>query len=162
MSTQLYNLPGHLLRRAHQISNALFAEEWPYDLTSVQYAALRAIHDNQGIDATTLAAIIFFDRSTVGGVLERLEVKDLILRAGSRDDKRIKVLYVTPKGADLLQTVEPLVQRVQQRILEPLSEHDRNEFMRIMTQLVNLHADNMPSSVRTVVNQSGAPTASVT
>ena len=40
----LLDMPGHLIRRAQQISTALFAEECAaFDLTSVQYAALAAI-----------------------------------------------------------------------------------------------------------------------
>ena len=57
----LYTKPGHLIRRAHQISSALFAEECgAFDLTSVQYAALVAIRTNPGVDATRLSSLIAF------------------------------------------------------------------------------------------------------
>ena len=40
----VYEMPGHLIRRAHQLSTAIFAEECAeFDLTPVQYAALEAI-----------------------------------------------------------------------------------------------------------------------
>jgi hypothetical protein len=45
-------MPGHLIRRAQQISTALFAEECAeFDLTSVQYAALTAIHAHRDVEA---------------------------------------------------------------------------------------------------------------
>ena len=54
-------LPGHLIRRVHQVSTAYFAEECGGDLTAVQYAALVAIGAHPGIDATRLSEIIYFD-----------------------------------------------------------------------------------------------------
>jgi len=72
----LHRQPGHLIRRAQQIAVAIFIEECAaFDLTPVQYAAMVAIQENEGIDATRLSAQIAFDRSTLGNVLERLEAR---------------------------------------------------------------------------------------
>lgn len=153
----LYAKPGHLLRRAHQISVALFTEECTkHDLTSVQYAALVAIDENPGVDATRLSGLIAFDRSTLGGVIERLEAKGLIYRGPSEGDKRIKLLYLSPAGRTLLTMVTPAVERVQERILEPLRPADRKTLIQLMIQLVNLHNDTLPSSLRLVVDREAA------
>ena len=51
-------MPGHLIRRLHQISVSLFAArmaEAGLDLTSVQYAALVTVRENPGLDQATLA-----------------------------------------------------------------------------------------------------------
>ena len=85
-------LPGHLIRRVHQVATAYFAEECGADLTAVQYAALVAIGAHPGIDATRLSEIIFFDRSTIGDVLDRMEGKGWILRYSTPSDRRIKRL----------------------------------------------------------------------
>src|SRR6476619_5597017 len=70
----VYTAPGYLFRRMQQIAVAIFVEECrAYDLTPVQYAALVAIRTHPGIDATRLSAVIAFDRSTLGNVIERLE-----------------------------------------------------------------------------------------
>ena len=74
----VYTAPGYLFRRMQQIAVAIFVEECKaFDLTPVQYAALVAIHTHPGIDATRLSAVIAFDRSTLGNVIERLEAKAL-------------------------------------------------------------------------------------
>lgn len=138
----VYQMPGHLIRRAQQIAVSIFLEECaPADLTPVQYAALVAIRDNPGIDATRLSALVAFDRSTLGNVLERMEAKRLIRRIGSTADKRVKVLHLAPEGDSALQEVEPLVQRAQDRILAPLAPEDRAVFMRMLAQLVELNND---------------------
>src|SRR4051794_32576441 len=85
----VYTAPGYLFRRMQQIAVALFVEECKaYDLTPVQYASLIAIRTHPGIDATRLSAVIAFDRSTLGSVIERLEAKDLVTRKPSREDRR--------------------------------------------------------------------------
>ncbi len=137
-----HDMPGHLIRRAHQISTALFAEECAgFDLTPVQYAALAAIKANPDVDATRLSALIAFDRSTIGGVLERLEAKGWVLRSPSPDDKRLKLLRITLDGERLLRRVAPAVRRVQQRLLEPLAPADRATMLRLLGELADVHND---------------------
>src|SRR3974390_1384917 len=102
----VYTAPGYLFRRMQQIAVAIFIEECKaFDLTPVQYAALVAIRNHPGIDATRLSAVIAFDRSTLGSVIERLEAKGHIERRPSSGDKRIKLLYQTRSGAALMREI---------------------------------------------------------
>jgi DNA-binding MarR family transcriptional regulator len=136
----VYTKPGYLFRRMQQIAVAIFVEECEAsDLTPVQYAALVAIRTHPGIDATRLSAVIAFDRSTLGNVIERLESKDYIERKPSRDDKRIKLLYLTKAGGALLRDIMPSVDRAQARMLQPLKPADRKTLLALMTQLVDLN-----------------------
>jgi DNA-binding MarR family transcriptional regulator len=136
----VYTAPGYLFRRMQQIAVSIFIEECRVcDLTPVQYAALVAIHTHPGIDATRLSAVIAFDRSTLGNVIERLETKALIERKPSRGDKRIKLLYLTRAGAALLREIMPSVGRAQARMLQPLKAADRKTLMVLLTQLVDLN-----------------------
>jgi len=136
----VYTAPGYLFRRMQQIAVSIFIEECrACDLTPVQYAALIAIHTHPGIDATRLSAVIAFDRSTLGNVIERLETKALIERKPSRGDKRIKLLYLTRAGAALLREIMPSVGRAQARMLQPLKAADRKTLMVLLTQLVDLN-----------------------
>src|SRR3954470_884924 len=110
----VYTRPGYLFRRMQQIAVAIFVEECKsFDLTPVQYAALVAIRTHPGIDATRLSAVIAFDRSTLGSVIERLQAKHLVERKPSREDKRVKLLVLTNAGEELLRDVVPAVERAQ-------------------------------------------------
>jgi len=136
----VYTAPGYLFRRMQQIAVSIFVEECKaFDLTPVQYAALIAIHTHPGIDATRLSAVIAFDRSTLGSVIERLEAKKLIARNPSPGDKRVKLLTLTKSGAALLRTIMPSVDRAQSRMLLPLKAADRKTLMALLTQLVDLN-----------------------
>src|SRR3978361_1362271 len=104
----VYTAPGYLFRRMQQIAVAIFVEECKaWDLTPVQYAALVAIRTHPGIDATRLSAVIAFDRSTLGNVIERLETRAYVERKLSRDDKRVKLLGLTSAGEALLRDIMP-------------------------------------------------------
>jgi DNA-binding MarR family transcriptional regulator len=136
----VYTKPGYLFRRMQQIAVAIFVEECKaYDLTPVQYAALVAIHTHPGIDATRLSAVIAFDRSTLGNVIERLEAKLYVERKPAREDKRVKLLYLTKLGAALLRDIMPSVDRAQARMLQPLKPADRKTLLALLTQLVDLN-----------------------
>ena len=136
----VYAAPGYLFRRMQQIAVSIFMEECKaFDLTPVQYAALIAIHTHPGIDATRLSAVIAFDRSTLGSVIERLQAKDYIERKPAPEDKRIKLLYLTKPGAAILREIVPAVERAQARMLEPLKPADRKALMALLVQLVDLN-----------------------
>jgi len=145
----LREMPGHLIRRAQQISSSFFVEETrSTDLTPVQYASLIAIREHPGIDATSLSNLIAFDRATIGGVVERLETKDLVRREPSNEDKRIKRLYLTPSGLQALDGLEHSVEKVQERLLSAFDDTERALFMRLLRQLVETHNPSLPASVQ--------------
>jgi DNA-binding MarR family transcriptional regulator len=136
----VYAAPGYLFRRMQQIAVSIFVEECrAFDLTPVQYASLIAISTHPGIDATRLSAVIAFDRSTLGNVIERLESKGLIERRPGREDKRVKLLYLTRQGGGMLREIMPAVDRAQARMLQPLKAADRKMLMGLLSQLVDLN-----------------------
>jgi DNA-binding MarR family transcriptional regulator len=139
----VYAAPGYLFRRMQQIAVAIFVEECrAHDLTPVQYAALVAIRTHPGIDATRLSAVIAFDRSTLGSVIERLEAKGFIERKPGREDKRVKLLHLTKSGAALLREIVPSVDKAQARMLQPLKPADRKTLLALMVQLVDLNNES--------------------
>lgn len=150
----LYTHPGHLIRRVHQIAVALFIEECGASgITPVQYACLRALQENPGVDATRLSTLIAFDRSTIGNVLERLERKGLIQRFASEQDKRIKLLKIDPRGRLLLRRLETAVNRSQRRMLAPLNPAQQRTLIKLLTQLIAANGEAAPASSRRGANE---------
>jgi DNA-binding MarR family transcriptional regulator len=142
LDSVLYNQPGHLIRRLQQIAVSLFHEEAAeLDLTPVQYAALAAIDSYPGIDQASLASSIGFDRSTIGGVLDRLEAKRLIQRQATARDRRVKIVHLTAEGVQVLARLSEASARAQRRILEPLAPPQRDAFMAMLSEIVWHHND---------------------
>ncbi len=135
---ELESLPGHHIRRLHQIAVAIFLQETEgHGLTPVQFAALQAVANEPGTDQRTLAGRIGLDTSTVAGVVDRLEARVLLQRNASPADKRVRLLTLTAEGAALLRAVEPAMRSAQQRMLSPLPKAERGEFMRMLRVLVD-------------------------
>ena len=139
----IYSKPGHLIRRLQQIASAIFMTETAgFDVTPVQYSALLAVRNHPGIDQTTLMRIVAFDRSTIGEVLGRLEAKRLVKRGVAKQDRRAKVLFITPEGRRLVAKLTPRVNAAQKAIMSPLRPEERVQFMEIMRRLVDLNNDH--------------------
>ena len=131
------NQPGHYIRRLHQISVAIFLQETePFGVTPVQYAALQTVGNHPGIDQRTLARTIGLDTSTIAGVIDRLELRGLLVRNASLEDRRVRQLTLTDEARQLLTEVAPSMLKAQQLILVPLSSQDQAEFTRMLRQLV--------------------------
>lgn len=147
----LYTRPAHLIRRAHQISWAIFLDECAeFSLTPVQYAALCAIAAYSGGDATRLSNAIAFDRSTIGSVLDRLEKRGLIERRPSPTDRRQRLIFLTDHGYKLLDDCKEAVDRVQNRIVGVLSREERQTFLKLMTRIVELNNNLTSAPIRPI------------
>jgi MarR family transcriptional regulator, temperature-dependent positive regulator of motility len=134
-------MAGHLIRRLHQQSTQVFQARMlaaGMDLTSVQFAALDAIAQQPGIDQANLAATISFDRATIGGVIDRLEGKELLQRVVSEQDRRARQLHLTRQGKQLLASTRPLVEALQADILAPLSRAERKAFLALAQKALDL------------------------
>jgi hypothetical protein len=136
----LATAPGHLIRRAHQISVALFNQHLAMaDVTPVQFAILNALQDTPGIDQSTLAKQVAFDPATSGSVIGRLENKGWVARRPDETDRRRKLLVLTPTGGQALAGMRSAVAQVQSDILSPLEPQDQVQFMRLLGLLVSAH-----------------------
>lgn len=125
------NMVGHLIRRLHQKSTQVFtkrAKETGVDLTSVQFAAMVAICSNPGIDQAHVAALIAYDKATIGGVIDRLEQKGLISKRVNQRDRRAREVTLTVAGQNLLRSFAPVVDALQDEILSGLNKGERDAF----------------------------------
>lgn len=136
----IFAMPGHLIRRMHQVSQAVFDAEVAaagFDLTSVQFAALRVIAARPGLDQATLAGAIAFDRATTGGVIDRLETKGLVRREVSKVDRRARHLYPSARGCEVLDGVRPAVLKAQDAMLVGLSAAERATLLRLLAKALS-------------------------
>lgn len=132
--------PGHQIRRAHQLSVAIFMEETAaFDVTPVQFAILNALMDDPGEDQITLSGRVAFDAATSGSVIGRLESKGWVRREADPADKRRKLLWVTPAGEEVALQMKRAVSKVQSRLLGPLSKSERDQFAELLAKLVAGH-----------------------
>jgi DNA-binding MarR family transcriptional regulator len=82
-----------------------------FALSPMQAHVLRLLEPGRPVPMRALAGVLRCDASNVTGIIDRLEERDLVRRAVSTTDRRMKMLVVTDKGV-----------RLRRRMLERLSE----------------------------------------
>jgi MarR family transcriptional regulator, lower aerobic nicotinate degradation pathway regulator len=137
----LYDKPGYQIRRLRQIAAGLFAAEAaPFGITGQQWTTLQALGEFPRLEQGELCDVLSLDRATMATLLVRLEEKGLVRRTTSDSDRRRKHVALTPRGRRTLADMAPLLDRIQERILEPLAPADRLAFGRMLKTLVDTHS----------------------
>jgi DNA-binding MarR family transcriptional regulator len=140
--SDLYQRPGFLLRRTHQISAAVFESACAeVGLTPAQYGVLTVVAAEPGLDQTRLARALAFDKVTVMRVLKGLEERGLVQRERSRVSRRQMTVSLTPRGGDLLAAAREPAERAYQRLLSPLSPQQRRQLIELLQTLTDGLAD---------------------
>ncbi len=83
---------------------------------------------------TALAHAIGLDKTTMVVTIDALEKAGLVERRMSSQDRRARVIAVTPAGRDKVAQGEAIVARVQERVLASLGA-ERDAFMASLRQL---------------------------
>ena len=132
----LYQRPGFLLRRAHQISVAIFEKEAAdVALTPAQYGVLYTLGHAPGIDQSTLSRALGMDRVTVLRVAKGLESRGLIVRQPGQSDGRRLSLALTDEGQALLRTAQDAADKAVRRLTSPLSAAEQRTLNRLLNKL---------------------------
>ncbi|HTI88805.1 MAG TPA: MarR family winged helix-turn-helix transcriptional regulator [Alphaproteobacteria bacterium] len=154
----IYDRPGFLLRRCHQISVSIFRESCEeLDLTPAQFGVLYAVEQNPGVEQIGVATMLGLDRSTTADVVDRLISRDLARREGHATDRRRCSLTLTTKGGDVLARARAIAAEAQERLLEPLAPADRDQLLALLHKLMAGHGDGsrVPFRPRVAATQQG-------
>jgi len=132
------SMPGHLLRRCHQIAVGIFLEECrSKDLTPLQFVALATLAERGPLDQAALGRVAAFDRTTSATVIRALAERGLVIRRQSEEDKRAKIVTLTDAGEKLLQEAQLNVDSAQARIVSPLSARERAQLNRLLGKIAD-------------------------
>jgi len=69
------------------------------------------------------------------------EARGALRRQLSAEDRRVRLLHLTDAGLDLLAQATPPVQRVQERLLAPLSVAQHKQLLSLLNALLQGHQD---------------------
>jgi MarR family transcriptional regulator, lower aerobic nicotinate degradation pathway regulator len=165
----LYQRPGFLLRRTHQISAAVFENACArVGLTPAQYGVLTVLASEPGLDQTRLARALAFDKVTIMRVCKGLEERGLIERRMAEHSKRQMSVVLTPAGKKLLQQARGPAEQAYQRLLSPLTLTQRQQLIEILEALTQGLADDArapfvpllpPEAIQPPVEPAAAPKA---
>ncbi len=102
-----HSLPMELLR-AREAAMARFRPVLrEHGLTEQQWRVIRVLADNEGIDASEVAARSFLLAPSLTRILQFLGKEGLVQRAADSNDQRRSVLRLTNKGRQVFDSVGP-------------------------------------------------------
>jgi DNA-binding MarR family transcriptional regulator len=110
-----------------------------HKITDVQFNVLALIHDRAGWDGgltqIELSRLLLVNRSNITSLVDRMEQGGLVTRTTDPDDRRNKVVKLTPKGRKRLLAIEgPYTEEVK-AIMKVLTAGEMDELNAILQKI---------------------------
>ena len=104
-------------------------------VTRPQWQVLSILKRNSGINQGGLAEILEVEPITAGRMIDRLQEAKLVERRPDPMDRRVWRLYLTQKGAALLDHLLPLANETFQTALEGISEAEQAQLLDMLDRI---------------------------
>jgi DNA-binding MarR family transcriptional regulator len=127
----------HLLRRTSKLLHRRIG------ITGPQRLVLRIIEQRSGITASELVRAIHLHKSTLTGVLNRLEQRHLLVRDPDAADRRRVCLRLSRTARATLPREVPTLEAAIRRVLPRLSVAQRRSTRRVLALLVDALEDQV-------------------
>jgi DNA-binding MarR family transcriptional regulator len=95
-------------------------------ITRAQWWALANLsrHKSEGMNQSDLARVLDVGKPTIGGLIDRLTEKGMVERRSHGDDRRVKNIYITDHGYELIHYMSPIAASLNTAFLEGISDKD--------------------------------------
>lgn len=134
--TGIQNSIGFLMAKAYQRACALYKDKFDnYDLTPQQFGLMRFLWEEDGITQVELSSRSQIDRTTIGGLIDRLEQSGLLKRLPHPEDRRAYRISLTESGRKLEEELTPLAEELHKMILAPLTPAEIESLIAILQKL---------------------------
>lgn len=111
----------HMQRAARHLARRFDDVLRPLDLTNGQFSLLMSLNRPKPAPMKSVASLLAMDRTTLTAALKPLERRELVTIAQDPDDKRSRLLELTPAGQQLLADAFPLWQQAHAEIERPFA-----------------------------------------
>lgn len=122
----------------HIVFQKMSAKLSAYDITPVQYGALYCLWELELSNPKEIAEALHLENSTISGVLDRLEKKELIQRSLNPKDRRCVKIDLTPKGASLRDPVLLAVDEINEDVLSIFPKEDSDRLKEYLRKIIDI------------------------
>lgn len=127
---------GFLLAKAYQRALLVFKEEFgSCDLTPQQFGLLGFLWQQDGLTQAELSAKSQIDRTTMGGLIDRLEKEGLVERRSHPEDRRAYRICLSERGKALEPELTPLARKALEKLCAKLS-HEEVETLKSLLEKI--------------------------
>lgn len=131
---------NYLLTTAqHVVFQKMSARLSVYDVTPVQYGVLYCLWELNLSNPKEIAETLHLENSTISGVLDRLEKKELIERNLSKEDRRCVEVKATSKADELKRGVIETVDEVNREVMSEFSPEHSAELKDYLRQIAGIN-----------------------
>ena len=115
------------LYRQLNVSHRVVVQKYldQYGLYIGQPRFLFVLEEQEGISQAILSSILKVTKETVSVTLKRLEQSGYIRREVSQGDKRIKLLYLSEKGKELMPELRKNFNDINERMFSQLDKNEK-------------------------------------
>ena len=132
----LHGLLGRQLRVTYlAVFRAIEEQLTGIGITPQQFGLLVIVDRNPGARQTHIARARGLDKSTLVPMIDRLERDNLLERRPRAAGRRIRAIWITERGREILRKAEPIVQRGDDLIRAQLSEDELADLIRLMEKV---------------------------
>jgi len=122
-------------RHLEQVYEQLIA---PLGLTILEWYALRALYQEDGLSASHLAALVCRHPSSMTALLDRMEEKHLLRRKADTTDRRSVRIFLTDQGRAFRPQVESIATQLNALIHDLITPEQMETFHHVLSVLQNV------------------------
>ncbi len=111
----------------------------PFGISLPEWSTLETVAKNSTIRSTELALELGVEIPMVTTLLHQLDEKKLILRSENTDDKRSRMIVLTPEGQALVDGIEEKFKTALPHYFEGLSLEDIHGHLRVLRRIIEKH-----------------------
>lgn len=146
---RLRRLPSRLLTQTAMHADRLATQGLARaDARKWHYAVLAALQELGPASQAALSRRTGIYRSDLVAVINELADRGLIERAPDPADRRRNVITMTPHGRRRLRQLDKLVATIQDDLLAPLTQPERDQLVALLARLLDHHARAAPQPHR--------------
>lgn len=138
MTEDLIDIPALLDRFLRRVFVDMGDEIKDVELpvTQQDIRILMVIHKYESISIGKLVLLIHRDKSQITRKVKELESNGILSRRQSEEDQRVIILRLTPLGIQAAEKVQRILHGVLGKILEPLSQNEKNGLAKILQKIL--------------------------
>lgn len=118
----------HVQRAARALARRFDDAFRPLGLTNGQFSLLMSLNRPEPPDMASVAALLAMDRTTLTAALKPLQRRGLLHIAADPEDRRARLMTLTPRGRRLLTRAIPIWKRTHRAVEKLLHDRDPNHF----------------------------------
>jgi DNA-binding MarR family transcriptional regulator len=134
-------LPYQVTRLAHLLNQDLVEKLRLEGINLARWRILAVLAMGDGITISEIIDRAMMQQSALSRVLMTMEEEEYVKRVPRHEDARYVDVFLTEKGRSLFNTLDPVVRRRQNRLLQGFSPQETDAALALMRRLIQNLAD---------------------